>query len=368
DSARVSGSEVNFEDTFTFSNAEATTITDAGGDAVTVNFAAGNITSSDMVDQLNTDFAANAVDVQASLDDDGNVVLNGANSGEDFTISGTSSGFSQATGLFDQNVNAAAGETASAEGLNNEQYVSEGISFDSTVSFTVQDGQSGAATQVDIGGAGTTSTRAELLDDINSQLEAGGQRVDARFTDAGELTFESRDVGNQSRVSVEDVSAGADTLRSTLAVSDRSDSGEGSTRFDLEVNSSDLSFQTGSNQGQSQAFSFGSFSSGALNLEDVDLQSQEGRDDFLGRVDGAIDRVSSARSSIGARENRFSSTFNRLSSSIRDSTATESSIRDSDLAIESIKLAQQQMKMKSALYAQTQMLDINKGFAAKIFG
>jgi len=367
DAARVEGSEVDFEDTFTFSNAESTTITDANGDAVTVNFAAGNITSGDLVDQLNTDFAANNVDVEASLDDDGNVVLSGDNAGENFTITGTSSGFSQATGLFDQTVNAGATERASVEGLNSDRYLSDGISFDSTVSFTVQDGQSGAATQVDIGGAGVTRTRAELLDDINSQLEAGGQRVEARFTDEGELAFESQDVGNEARVSVEDVSAGADNLRSTLAVADRSDSGEGTTRFDLEVTSSDLSFQTGANEGQSQSFSFGEFSSGALNLENVDLQSQEGRDEFLGRVDDAIGRVSSARSSIGSQENRFRSTFHNLSSSVTNAASTESSIRDADLAIESVKMAKQQMKMQSALFAQTQMLDLNKSFFSKIF-
>jgi flagellin len=364
--AEVKGSKVNFEDTFTFANATQTTITDQTGNTATVNIAAGNITSQDMVDQFNTDFTANGVDAQAKLDDDGNVVFEGTVSGESLNVSGTGAEFSQATGIFDQNIAGSSGEVATAQGLNNESYVSDGLEFNSQVSFTVQDGQAGAATQVDLGGAGVTLTRDEILETVNSQLQAGGQRVQASFSDEGEMVFQSEDVGDESRVTITDVSAGVDTLQSTLGVSDSSDSGEGSTRFSGKVFRGGLNFQTGSNQGQSQGFSFGDFSSGALNLQNIDLQSQEGRDAFLGRVDQATSRVSSARSSIGSQENRFRSTFNNLTSSIGNFSASEALIRGADLAKESVTLATQQALLQTSMFAQTQMLDINKSFMASV--
>ena len=367
DSARIEGSRTDFQDTFSFSSAQAVTIADAGGDAVTVSFGSGNITTDEMVNRLNTDLSAANVDVRASLNDQGELVVAGVNSGEDFSITGASSEFGRATGIFDQTVRAKRGERGSVEGQNNDELLSEGLSFQSTVSFEIQGGSAKPATQIDVGGAGVTMTKSEILADINSQLQAGGQRVEARYNGDDQLIFESLDVGSSARVSIEDVSAGSDTTKSTLGISDGARSGSGSTSFRLEATSSSLTFQTGANQGQSQDFAFGGFSAGALNLENVDLQTQEGRDDFLGRIDNAVERVSSARSSIGARENRFRSTYDNLSTSIVNSTSTESSIRDADLALESLRQAQQQMKLQSALYAQTQMLDLNKGLLSKIF-
>lgn len=367
DSARIEGSRTDFQDTLSFSSAQSLSIEDAGGDSVTVNFGSGNITTGEIVDQLNTDLAGANVDVRASLNDQGELVLAGVNSGEEFSITGASSEFARATGVFDQTVRAEDGERASLEGLNNDEFRSDGLSFQSTVSFNVQDGSGSTATQIDVGGAGVTMTKSELLADINSQLQAGGQRVEARYNSDDQLIFESLDVGSSARVRVEDVSVGSDDLKSALGVSDGARSGSGTTSFRIEASSASLTFQTGANQGQSQDFAFGGFSSGALNLENVDLQTQEGRDDFLGRIDNAVERVSSARSSIGARENRFRSTYDNLSTSIVNSTSVESSIRDADMALESLRQAQQQMKLQSALFAQTQMLDLNKGMLSKIF-
>ena len=363
-SAETEGGQGDFEDVVTFEDAATVTVTDSGGDAATVNFAAGNASLEDVVSQLNTDFAANNVDVTAVLEDgDINIRANQANA--NFTVSGTDADIQQALGINDGNVTAAAGENAELEGTTNEAYVSEGVDFSSQVSFTVSDG-SRAATQVDIGGANQTLTRAEILESVNTQLAAGGQDVTASFDDAGALIFESADVGSSASVEVKDVSGGAETLRSSLGVRDQTARGSGTTEFTLNVSRNGLNFQTGANQGQGSNFAFGGFSSGALNLSSLDFQSAEGRDSFLGRVDSAINRVSSARSSIGAQENAFRSNFNSVQQSNINANRTESLIRDVDIAKQAVELSRQQSLLNTAIFAQSQTINLNRTFLGSL--
>jgi len=342
ESAEVEGQQVETEDVVTLENAATATFTDADGDAVAVNIAAGNSTLDDVVSQLNTDFAANNVDLTATIDDNGDITVSGNNVGEDFTVSGANGDFSESFGI-QNGLTAAADATSRAErlGNTNDAQVSQGVKFDAAVSFEVSDG-TGASTTVNLGGAGTVLTEAEIQDSINTQLQNEGQDIQAEFSD-GQLSLESNAVGADAEVTITDTSAGAENLQSALGVSNQTERGSGDTNITVNVQRSGLNFQTGANQGQRSQFSFGDFSRGGLGLGEVDLQSQEGRDSFLSRLDSAIDRVSSARSSIGAQSNRFQSQFNNLGNVTTNLTAANSQIADADFAVETTALAQQQL-------------------------
>ncbi|MCO4783982.1 MAG: hypothetical protein KC646_16765 [Candidatus Cloacimonetes bacterium] len=356
DTAKVTGNAVSFEDTTSVTGAASTTVTDANGDAVTLNLAAGTATNSDIVDQLNIDLAGANVDVRASIDNDGNLNFAGQNSNEDFTISGTNSEFSQTFGQYDGTVSAESGEVASSGGNTQESLKSEGVDFSSEVSFDVSNG-SGGNVNVKLGGVDATMSKDEIESQINDQLSSLG--VSARFDDQDQLTFESNDVGQQSKLSVRDTSVGAETLSSSLGVSDQVASGTGDADFNLNVFGRSLNFQTGANQNQSSDFSFGDFSSGGLNIDDVDFSSEESRNEFLGRVDDAIDEVSSARSSIGSQENRFQSEFRNLDSYSTNIAQTESRIRDLDVALEAVQKSQDDALLKANLYAHSQGMGLN---------
>ncbi len=362
--AEVTGAKMRTEDVVSTSTSTQITLTDQAGDTATINFSAGNNTLSDMVEQLNTDLQANNVDVTAVVED-GNLRFEGNNSGESFTISGTSAELTQTLGVIDGSINPATpDENAEFEGQTEETAISQGVEFQSQISFEVSDA-TGAATQIDIGGAGVVLTESEIEAAINQQLVEGGQNIQASI-DNGELVLESGDVGDNSSISVTDVSSGVDDLSSALGLSDQSIQGTGSSNFTINVSAQSLNFQTGSNQGQANSFSFGDYSSDSLDLADFSLNDAESRDSFLARIDAAIERTSEARSSIGAQSNRFQSQFNSVQNSIQNQTASESLIRDADLAQQAIQLTRDQSLINTALFAQAQTIDLNRNFLGSL--
>ena len=187
--AEVTGAKMRTEDVVSTSTSTQITLTDQAGDTATINFSAGNNTLSDMVEQLNTDLQANNVDVTAVVED-GNLRFEGNNSGESFTISGTSAELTQTLGVIDGSINPATpDENAEFEGQTEETAISQGVEFQSQISFEVSDA-TGAATQIDIGGAGVVLTESEIEAAINQQLVEGGQNIQASI-DNGELVLES---------------------------------------------------------------------------------------------------------------------------------------------------------------------------------
>lgn len=362
-SAQVEGREVATEDVIAISTPAQLTLTDQNGDAATINFSAGNNTLTNMVEQLNNDLQTSNVDVTAVIED-GNIQLQGNNAGESFDISGTSAELTRVLGLTDGSVTAVPDEQAIFDGQTQENSVSQGIEFQSQISFEVSDATR-AATQVNIGGAGVVLTESEIEAAINQQLSADDQNILATI-DNGVLSLESKEIGDTSSISVTDVSTGADNLSSVLGVSDQSVRGSGSSNFTLNVSVQNLNFQTGSNQAQSSSFSFGDFSSDSLNLTNFSLTDSDSRDNFLSRIDNAIDRTSQSRSAIGAQSNRFQSQYNSAQTSIQNQTATESLIRDADLAQQAINLSREQSLLNTALFVQAQTMDLNRNFLGSL--
>ena len=70
---------------------------------------------------------------------------------------------------------------------------------------------------------------------------------------------------------------------------------------------------------------------------------RSGSADAIRLVDEAVSRVSSVRAYLGAVENRFAHTVDRLATAIENTTASESRIRDTDVAAETVTLARNQI-------------------------
>ncbi len=84
-------------------------------------------------------------------------------------------------------------------------------------------------------------------------------------------------------------------------------------------------------------------------VEDIDVTTQEGANDALKIIDEAIDQVNRTRSLLGAATNRLESTISNLSVSSENLTASESRLRDADIAKESTTFTKQQILIQSGV-------------------
>ena len=69
----------------------------------------------------------------------------------------------------------------------------------------------------------------------------------------------------------------------------------------------------------------------------------ESANDAIGTIDDAITTVSSARSALGAVQNRFEHTIANLGVAVENLSASESRIRDTDMAAEMTNLTKHQV-------------------------
>jgi len=91
-----------------------------------------------------------------------------------------------------------------------------------------------------------------------------------------------------------------------------------------------------------------------LNLDGTDLLSLSDAQTVITRLDSAISTVASADGNIGAAENRFTYASQNLASLIQNMTASESTIRDADMAAEMVNFTKEQILQQAgtAMLAQ----------------
>lgn len=92
-----------------------------------------------------------------------------------------------------------------------------------------------------------------------------------------------------------------------------------------------------------------------LNLDKIDVTVDGGTDKTIQTLDKAIQKVLSARSKLGALENRFESSYKNLTEISDKMQGAESSIRDADIAEEMIEFSKGNILIEAgnALMAQT---------------
>lgn len=85
------------------------------------------------------------------------------------------------------------------------------------------------------------------------------------------------------------------------------------------------------------------FDSAGLGLTGIDLLSGADAQQAIDAVSNALAGVSGARASIGAVQNRFEKTIDNLNTAIQNITASNSAIRDTDMAAEMTKFTKNQV-------------------------
>jgi flagellin len=103
---------------------------------------------------------------------------------------------------------------------------------------------------------------------------------------------------------------------------------------DAVLKDDSLTLHIGSNESQTMKLSVLDASSKALGVNLVDLTTQKSSEVAITSIDTAINRVSSERSKMGAIMNRLDHTIKNLGVTSENLTASESRIRDVDMAKE----------------------------------
>lgn len=125
-----------------------------------------------------------------------------------------------------------------------------------------------------------------------------------------------------------------------------------------QVTVGNAQFQIGANAGQRTTLSLGNFVADQLgtgivtgkNLSNLDISTAAGADDALKVVDAAIDQISRARGQIGSfQRNVLESNIRSLGVAKENLSATESSIRDIDVADEMTQYTKLQILQQSGL-------------------
>lgn len=116
----------------------------------------------------------------------------------------------------------------------------------------------------------------------------------------------------------------------------------------LDGSSSPLKFQVGANAGEELEVNLVDVQTGNLGgangkIAAVDLKVAGGADAAIGVIDDAIKQVSSFRGDLGAAQNRLEHTIANLSVTAENLSASESRIRDADMAQEMLGFTRSQI-------------------------
>ena len=122
-----------------------------------------------------------------------------------------------------------------------------------------------------------------------------------------------------------------------------------------------LNIQVGSNAGQSVKVSIPNVTVEQLNIDPLQVHSQELASAAITQVEQAIAKASKARSTIGAYQNMFEHAYNNVKSAEENLTKAESTLRDADMAKEMTKLKKDQILLQSSQSMMAQINQMNQG-------
>jgi len=106
--------------------------------------------------------------------------------------------------------------------------------------------------------------------------------------------------------------------------------------------------QIGANSGQTAFISMGDMRSQALGVDQIDIGTKLGAAVAIETVQGALEKVSAQRSSLGAMQNRLEHTIKNLDTAAENLQASESRIRDVDMAKEMMNFTKNNILTQAA--------------------
>jgi flagellin-like hook-associated protein FlgL len=203
----------------------------------------------------------------------------------------------------------------------------------------------------------------------------------ANGDEAVEVEVASADAGGTSVVGTDDTALSAGTKSGYTATLDLSDlSGIvslgdksldlGSVLSGLADDATDADKATALQSALVEKFGAGQTvgSDGALSLtaaavgtDEFSVKGLTGAEDAIAKIDEAIKTVSTTRSDLGAVQNRFEHTINNLNVAVENMSASESRIRDTDMAAESLSFTRSQILSQAGTAMLAQAKSVPQG-------
>ncbi len=132
-----------------------------------------------------------------------------------------------------------------------------------------------------------------------------------------------------------------------LIINVKDDIATGNTES-IKVDSVGANLQIGANEGQNIALSMGDMRAKSLGVDAIDVSNAQVADKSVTTIQAAIDKVSSERSKLGAYQNRLEHTIANLNTSSENLQASESRIRDVDMAKEMMNFSKNNILSQAA--------------------
>jgi flagellin len=206
------------------------------------------------------------------------------------------------------------------------------------------DGTAWADSQV-----GADSAETSLQSAIDTALGGGVVNVEITHVSAGNWRVDLNRVGTLTGTSVAVAAApGAGTDYTTLGL----DGSTGTTGRSATVQLGGGTFQVGANAGETISVSIAGVNATTLAVNSLDVVSDAST--AITAVDAAISSVSTQRAELGALQNRFEHTIANLNVATENLAASESRIRDTDMALEMVQFTRHQILLQAgtAMLAQ----------------
>ncbi|WP_088102416.1 flagellin [Halalkalibacter urbisdiaboli] len=131
--------------------------------------------------------------------------------------------------------------------------------------------------------------------------------------------------------------------------------------LDFTITNNALSFQIGPNTKQNVMIDIPRMDVVTLGIEEISVLSNADANRAIFSLDQAINKVSSARSKLGAVQNRMEHTINNLQVTHENLTASESRIRDADMALEMTEFTRNNILNQSATAMLAQANQLPQG-------
>ncbi|MDR2529108.1 MAG: hypothetical protein LBD04_08855 [Synergistaceae bacterium] len=135
----------------------------------------------------------------------------------------------------------------------------------------------------------------------------------------------------------------------------------GTYEFFLHLKDNTTVFQIGANEGEDMGIHIGDMRALGLGINGVIVTNREAAARSITLIDNALDKVSTQRAKLGAYQNRLEHTINNLTVAAQNLTASESRIRDTDMAKEMMNFTKLQILMQAgtSMLAQANTLPQN---------
>ncbi|GAA4932198.1 flagellin [Actinoplanes utahensis] len=207
-------------------------------------------------------------------------------------------------------------------------------------------------TQIDVGDIALTETDKNG-DEVALSPQAAAKKMTEAISTAlkdaghGDVTMEVSAEIDKTSGDVTFSVAGTTGFKATIGTLVDASQGDGADPIE---NATPGAFQIGANAGETLSVGIGAVNSKTLGLSSLDLTKpatpgggKSGAEEAMKALDTAIQSVSDTRAKLGAHQNRFEHTINNLNVAVENLSASESRIRDTDMAQEMVGFTRNQI-------------------------